>query len=96
MRQKIDFTNDQQKNISRKIATKSSLTKETILNHLKENYQNKILFTIQEVADELEMSYDYVAKQIRSGKIEVVRFGDRPLVNIEVLSLLILNGIQNG
>ncbi|MCZ7603123.1 MAG: hypothetical protein M5R37_09655 [Melioribacteraceae bacterium] len=42
------------------------------------------------------MSYDYVAKQIRSGKIEVVRFGDRPLVNIEVLSLLILNGIQNG
>lgn len=96
MRQKIDFTNDQQKNISRKIATKSSLTKEAILNHLKENYQNKILFTIQEVADVFEMSYDYVAKQIRSGKIEVVRFGDRPLVNIEVLSLLILNGIQNG
>lgn len=96
MRQKIDFINDQHKNISSKIVTKSSLTKEAILNHLKENYQNKILFTIQEVADILGMSYNYIAKQIRNGNIEAIRFGDRPLVNIEVLSLLILNGIQNG
>ncbi|MDZ7762983.1 MAG: excisionase family DNA-binding protein [Melioribacteraceae bacterium] len=96
MPQKIDFTNDQQKQPISDVKVSSSTSKETILTLLKESYQNKILFTIQEVSEILGMSYDYIAKQIRNGNIDAVRFGDRPLVNIEVLSLLILTGIQNG
>ncbi len=69
-------------------------------NAYKENYDlliqrngDKILFSIREVSENLNISYDFVAENIRKGKIKSIKFGDRPMVNVKEHVRIMSEGI---
>ncbi len=54
---------------------------------------NKIFFSIKEVSENLNTSYDFVAERIRNNNIKSVKFGDRPMVNVKELVRIMTEGI---
>ena len=61
---------------------------------IKEKYPGKILFTIQEISSELNLSYETIRKFITSGKIQAIFFGQRKMVHINELTNIIINGVK--
>lgn len=54
---------------------------------------DKLLYSIKEIARMTGMSYHFIAAKIREGKIPAVSFGDRKMVTQPVVSQLINEGI---
>lgn len=55
--------------------------------------EKKTFYSIQEVADAINMSYDFVSQKIREGKIISIRFGDRIQVHYEELLRIVNTGL---
>ncbi|KAB2846716.1 MAG: helix-turn-helix domain-containing protein [Melioribacteraceae bacterium] len=61
---------------------------------LKESMPNKILFSIEESAGILGVSYDYIRNLVSSGQIASKQFGKRKLIHIKELARLITEGVN--
>lgn len=61
---------------------------------LREQTPNKILFSLEESAALLGISYDYVRSLTIKGKIASKQFGKRKMIHIKELSRLITDGVQ--
>ncbi|MFZ1291897.1 MAG: helix-turn-helix domain-containing protein [Melioribacteraceae bacterium] len=53
----------------------------------------KILFTIKEASEILNLSDDFVGARVRSGKIQAVKLGDRHMINKLTLAQTITKGV---
>jgi hypothetical protein len=60
---------------------------------LKEMYPQKILFSLQEVSQILNISYEYVRTKTVSGIIKCIKYGDRKMVHLTELAALISKGV---
>lgn len=60
---------------------------------LKSIFPDKLLFTIKEVSDILNISYEFIRQQIIKGKIPAIGFGDRRMVNISTLVKILTYGV---
>ena len=61
---------------------------------LKEAYPKKILFSIKEVAEIINVSYEFIRSAILMGKIKVVKIASRKMINIIELNKIITNGVS--
>jgi hypothetical protein len=71
----------------------SLITDEENMIFLKEKFPEKILFTIQETADVLNLSAEFIRKRIVAGSLAHVSFGDRKIIHFKTLAALITKGI---
>lgn len=71
----------------------SPYTSSTI-NYLQQKYPNQILFTIEDVADELNVSYEFVRSSINRSKIKALDYGKRKMVHFNELTIIISEGIK--
>lgn len=53
----------------------------------------KILYSIQEASRILNLSDDFVGARVRSGDIQAVKLGDRPMINKITLAQIITEGV---
>lgn len=60
---------------------------------VKELYPNKILFTIQELAELINTSYEFIRRNIATGKIPAIKCGDRKMINITTVINLVTYGV---
>lgn len=61
---------------------------------LKEKMPNKILFSIEETASVLGVSYDYVRNLANTERIASKQFGKRKMIHIKELSRIITEGVN--
>ena len=66
------------------------------LNILKERFPRKLLFTISETAEICNVGDEFIRRRIKSGKINSVSMGDKPMINIVDLAIITTGGIENG
>ncbi|HOJ19758.1 MAG TPA: hypothetical protein PLT92_14435 [Ignavibacteriaceae bacterium] len=59
-------------------------------------FPEKILFTIKETADLMNMSYEFIRQQILKQIIPAVEFGDRKMINRSTIVHLLTNGVRYG
>ncbi|MDR3668788.1 MAG: helix-turn-helix domain-containing protein [Ignavibacteriaceae bacterium] len=60
---------------------------------LKEN-PKKFMYTQEECAEYLNLSYQYINRRCREGKIQVTKFGEKKLISINELARLIIEGVK--
>lgn len=60
---------------------------------LKEKFPEKILFSIEETAAILNLSYEFVRMNILQGRINAKRYGRRYLIHLIELSRILTNGV---
>ncbi|MFA7420569.1 MAG: helix-turn-helix domain-containing protein [Melioribacteraceae bacterium] len=63
---------------------------------LQKLFPNKINFSIDEAANVLNLSYDFVRDHIKSDQINAIKFGDRWMINLFELARLIMEGIHGN
>lgn len=91
-RNKIDFGKEVTPSIVENETAKEMY--EYCLEFLDKDYPGKILFTIKEVADILNLSEDFVSARIQNKKVQSTRFGNRYMINRLVLAELITKGVK--
>ena len=64
------------------------------VNILVHNHPNKISFTIEEVATQLNVGKEFVRRRVKSGRIKAVHYGDKPMIHISELARLLTKGIN--
>ena len=62
-----------------------------ILNNL---FPNKINFSISEVAQVLNLSYDFVREKVSGGSIAAAKFGDRYMISVFELERILAQGVK--
>jgi excisionase family DNA binding protein len=60
---------------------------------INEKYPDKILFTISELAGELNLSYEFIRRKIKEGLIPATSFGDRMMINKKTVVELLTYGV---
>ena len=75
-------------------AQSSLLYTSSTLDYLRHKYPDKILFTIDDVASELNVSYEFVRLAINSGKIQALNYGKRKMIHFNELTKIISEGIK--
>lgn len=60
---------------------------------LTKNNPNKILFSVNEAAEQLTVGDEFIRRRIKSGTIKATYLGDKPLINIVELARIITEGI---
>jgi excisionase family DNA binding protein len=65
-----------------------------IKSDLRDTHPGKFLFTIQETAGILNVSYDFVRKAIKKNLIPATVFGDRKLIYLNHLAHVIKHGVN--
>ena len=63
------------------------------LDVLVKNNPNKTMFSIKEVAEQLNIGNEFIRRRIKSGKIKVTYLGDKPFINIVELARIITEGV---
>ena len=66
------------------------------LAYLCDNYPDKILFDLKEVANIISMSYEFVRISVNNGLISAKAIGSRRLVHRGELARLITEGVTNN
>jgi len=56
-------------------------------------FPNKLLFSIQDAANALSVSSEFIRKKISDGQIQSVALGDRKMISINELARIIYKGI---
>jgi excisionase family DNA binding protein len=74
--------------------SEKELSEKKIISTIQNLFPGKINFSISETASILNISYDFVRKNILNGRIKSTRFGDRCMVNIYELNRLLLEGVE--
>lgn len=90
----ITFNNHSESNLSK---IKSSTIEKRINTNIKllmKIYESKLVYSIKETANILNLSYDFIRFHIKSGKISAIYFGDRPMIHIEEVARLLCFGIR--
>lgn len=64
-----------------------------ILKTLIAQFPTQMLFSIKEAAEVLSVSQEFIRKKIADGAIKSVNLGDRKMISINELSLIIYEGI---
>lgn len=62
---------------------------------IRETYPNKLLFSLEESATILGVSYDYIRNQAINGLISTKSFGKRRMIHLRELTRLLTNGVSN-
>ena len=65
----------------------------TTLEVLVRNNPDKIVLSLKEAAKQLTIGEEFLRRRIKSGKIKVTYFGDKPLINIVELARIITEGV---
>ena len=65
---------------------------EVSLETLMQLFPKKLLFSIEEISDFLNVSYEFIRERTLNGKIPFTQMGNRRLINILTLHKLINNG----
>ena len=73
--------------------TQQCITLEENLRILKECYPEKILFSIDEAASILNVSYEFVRERVAKCFIPSTQLGDRRMINLHVLANLLTRGV---
>ncbi|MCX6174146.1 MAG: helix-turn-helix domain-containing protein [Ignavibacteriales bacterium] len=60
---------------------------------LNNRFPNKINYSLAEVAEVLNLSYDFVREKISCGEISAIKFGDRYMVNVFELARILEEGV---
>ena len=84
-------------NLSKKtnqIQKNNSINLEINKQLIKEIFNNKLTFSIKETSEILNLSYDFIRKQIKKGNIQFLKFGDRAMISINELSNLLTYGLN--
>lgn len=63
------------------------------LSKLDQSFPDKILFSIKESANVLNVSDDFVSTRIKVGKVRATRLGDRSMVNKLTLANIMTKGV---
>jgi len=63
------------------------------LSKLDRSFPEKLLFSIKETANVLNVSDDFVSNRIRSGKLKATKLGDRSMINKLTLANTITKGV---
>ena len=92
MNRKIDFTNKYKSN-NHDEDNNNNLFNRMVAN-IKDLYPGKLTFSIEESAKILSISPQFLYKKIQTGNIEALSFGDRKLINIEILANLLTYGVN--
>lgn len=71
-----------------------SISKEMNEKMINQKYPDKILFTINELANELNLSYEYIRNKVKNEIIPSVKFGDRSMIHKETIIELLTYGVQ--
>ena len=58
------------------------------------NYPKKISFTIDDAALQMNVSKEFIRRRIKSGRIKVIYYGDKPMIHISELANLLTKGIK--
>jgi excisionase family DNA binding protein len=64
------------------------------LSILVHNNPNKTNFTIKEVAAQLNVGEEFIRRRIKSGCINAIYFGDKPVIHITELARISMKGIK--
>jgi len=62
------------------------------LDMLKLFYPDKFLFSIEETASILNVSYEFIRQRAAKKEIPTISFGDRRMINICIVARLLTNG----
>jgi excisionase family DNA binding protein len=57
------------------------------------SFPEKLLFSIKEAANVLNVSDDFVSNRIRAGKLRATKLGDRSMINKLTLANIITQGV---
>ena len=57
------------------------------------SFPEKLLFSIKETANVLNVSDDFVSNRIRTGKLRATKLGDRSMINKLTLANIITQGV---
>lgn len=71
-----------------------TITPDYNLEMLKSLHPGKLLFSIEETASILNVSYEFIRQRLLTGKIPPVSFGGRKMINIIILAQLISMGVN--
>lgn len=63
------------------------------LDVLIKNNPNKVIFSINEVADILGVGDEFIRRRVKSGKIKAAYLGDKPFINIIELARISTEGV---
>lgn len=63
------------------------------LSKLDRSFPEKLLFSIKETANVLNISDDFVSNRIRAGKVKAIKLGDRSMINKLTLANIITKGV---
>lgn len=74
--------------------TKSTNIELLMIRRIKNIYKDKINFSVQEVSQISNMSYDFIREKIKTGKIAANSYGDRYMINIYELSRILVEGVS--
>ena len=66
---------------------------ETNLKLIQKLFPDKLNFSMAEVATILNLSYDFVRKQINKRAIKAIKFGDRNMINVNELIRILTEGV---
>ena len=64
-------------------------------NLLLQTYPGKLLYSLKDTAAILGVSYEYVRQKVCSGEIHTKFFGDRKMIHLNEVTLLITEGIPS-
>lgn len=94
MASKIAIANSQNLKLTKE-KVKPEYADETMA-FLQKLFPNKINFSIDEAANVLNLSYDFIREHIISDEIIAKKFGDRWMINLFELARLIMEGIHGN
>ncbi len=86
------FTPEQYEYQNEDIAPLEPLTATDSLKLLREMFPNKALFSLQEAATLLNVSYEYMRSKVASEIIPSTSMGNRKMINIITINKLIIEG----
>lgn len=98
---KIDFSKNSSKKQNmyhfNETSIENNKTDETYyvtLQMLKFKNPNKISYSYQEAANELNVNLEFIRRRVKIGRIKASYFGDKPSIHLTELAKILSNGVK--
>lgn len=86
------FTQDENQYQDEDITPIAVLSAKESLTLLRELFPGKLLFSIKETAEFMNVSYEFLRGKVNSGRIPYTSMGNRKMINIIAINTLIITG----
>ena len=64
------------------------------LSILREKYPENTYFTYQEASKELKVSVEFIRTRVKSGQINAIKIGGKPIIHLSELTKIICSGVK--